>query len=67
MFIIGGGSIYNKFIDVASKLYLTEIDQTDNEADTFFPTFNKDDFDREVLLESSENDINYKHVLYKRK
>jgi len=67
IFIIGGGSIYKLFIDYADKLYLTEIDASYEEADTYFPTFDKNNYDREVLKENEENGILYKHVLYKRK
>lgn len=67
IFIIGGGSIYKSFIDHADKLYLTEIDASYKEADTYFPTFDKENYDREVLKENEENGISYKHVLYKRK
>lgn len=67
IFIIGGASIYNQFIDLANKLYLTEIDAIDKEADVFFPKFNTDDWDKEELANCEENSINFKHILYKRK
>lgn len=35
-FVIGGGSIYKQFIDIAYKLYITRVHK-DFEADTFFP------------------------------
>lgn len=67
IFIIGGASIYKQFIDYANKLYLTEIDATDKEAEVFFPEFNRNEFDKEIISEYVENNITYKHVLYKRK
>ena len=67
LFVIGGASIYKSFLDYADKLYLTEIEASCKEADAYFPDFNKEDFDREVLKENSDNEINYIHVLYKRK
>ncbi len=67
LFVIGGASIYKSFLDYADKLYLTEIEASCKEADAYFPDFNKEDFDREVLKENSDNGINYIHVLYKRK
>jgi len=42
VFIIGGGEIYRQSIDLASRLYLTEIDATIADADTFFPTIPAD-------------------------
>jgi dihydrofolate reductase len=35
-FIIGGGSIYNQFMPLAQKLYITKVHR-DFDADTFFP------------------------------
>ena len=35
-FVIGGGMVYNQFLPIAGKLYLTQVDE-DFEADTFFP------------------------------
>ena len=67
IFIIGGASIYSQFIDIASKLYLTEIKATDKEADVYFPKFNKDEWDKEILTDLEENNIKFNHVLYKRK
>ena len=67
VFIIGGPSIYRQFIDLATKMYLTEIDATDKDADVYFPDFDKDAWVREELCSKEEESINYKHVLYKRK
>ena len=66
VFIIGGASIYQQFVDLATKMYLTEIDASDEYADVYFPEFNKEDWDREELASNPENSINYKHVLYKK-
>ncbi len=67
IFIIGGASIYNKFINLSDKLYLTLIDAECKDADTYFPSFDENDYYKEVLSEVHEEDICYKHVLYKRK
>lgn len=37
VFIIGGGEIYRRFMPLADKLMLTEIDDAPADADTFFP------------------------------
>lgn len=66
LFIIGGENIYSQFIDKANKLYLTEIEE-EFDADTYFPYFNKNDFNRKVLSTRFENNIFYTHVLYTRK
>mgnify|MGYP002518101387 CR=1 FL=1 len=36
-FIIGGGMVYKQFLPIADKLYITHIEYTFPEADTFFP------------------------------
>ena len=67
MFIIGGASLYNEFLNIANKMYLTEIEATYDKADTYFPNFNPLDWESEVIAENEDNGITYKHVLYKRK
>ena len=67
IFIIGGASIYRQFIDKIDILYLTEIDAEDKNVDVYFPTFDKADFDCEIIGENSDNGITYKHVKYIRK
>ena len=67
VFIIGGASIYKEFMPYANKLYLTEINDYDNEADTFFPKFNKMEWNLSVLNEKMQNDIGFKMCLYERK
>lgn len=67
VYIIGGESLYNYFLPYASKIYLTEINDS-KEADVYFPTFNKEEFNREELDEPvEENGVEYRHVLYERK
>lgn len=66
VFVIGGASIYRQFIDYANKIYLTEIHDS-QEADAFFPDFNKDQYTKKLLLQNEDNGISYDHVLYERK
>lgn len=65
--VIGGASIYNDFINDANKLLLTEIEAEDKEADVYFPTFDKDKYEKRELSEKEENKIKFKHIEYKRK
>lgn len=67
VFIIGGASIYRQFIESADKLYLTEISESCNDADVYFPSFDRKNYNQEVLGENTDNGISYKHVLYKRR
>lgn len=67
IFICGGASIYRQFIDYASVLYLTEIDDIDKDADTFFPEFDKKDWDREIIDNDEYKGIKYTICKYKKK
>lgn len=67
VFIIGGASIYKEFIDYVSTIYLTEIDAIDKEADTYFPEFNKQLYEKIILDKNEENGIKYTHTMYKKK
>ena len=53
VYIIGGASVYKQALKVADRLCLTEIDDTPEEAHTFFPPYN--DW-QEVWRESHEKD-----------
>lgn len=66
VFIIGGASIYKQFLEYASTLYLTEVD-LESEADVYFPEFDKTLYEKEIVKEQSENGINYKFAIYRRK
>ena len=67
IFIIGGESIYKLFLPFADNLYLTEIEDECLDADTYFPSFNKDSYDREVIKNESYNNLNYSYVRYRKK
>ncbi|HHW69405.1 MAG TPA: dihydrofolate reductase [Tenericutes bacterium] len=67
VFIIGGGSVYKQFIDYADSLYITEVDKTYYNADTFFPEFNKEEFNKTIIDEYKDDLVSYQHVLYERK
>ena len=51
VFVIGGGEIYREAINQATKIYLTEIDATVEDADTFFPVI---DSEKWHAIETSE-------------
>lgn len=65
--IIGGASIYSQFIDVVDSMYLTHIDSSFEEADSYFPIINYSEWDSRLLGSNMDNGVSYKHVLYKRK
>ena len=64
--VIGGASIYKQLLDYSDKMILTEIDAS-ADADVYFPSFDKNDWNSEVVGEHEENDISYKHLVYTRK
>lgn len=67
VFIIGGASIYSQFIKYANRMYLTEIDDTDNEADTFFPEFDRSEWNKTFLDEGEYKEIKFTMYKYERK
>jgi len=44
LFVIGGSEIYNQFLPYAKRLYITKIHET-FEADTYFPSFNEQEYE----------------------
>lgn len=65
-FIIGGASLYKMYLLEAKKLYLTEVKGC-KMADTYFPEFDKDLFDDQILLEGQEENIPFVIHEYSRK
>lgn len=65
VFVIGGAQIYAQMLPFASKLILTEIDES-YDADVFFPDFDKSKYHRSIIHDVFENDTHYKHVIYER-
>ncbi len=64
--IIGGSSIYKEFLRYASKMILTEV-ESEEEADTYFPRFNKEEWNTEIININSSNAPKYKRLVYTRK
>ena len=64
--VIGGAQIYKLFLEYATKIYLTEIDAEEKNADAYFPEFDEKKWKRNVLSEFQEP-ISYKHVEYVKK
>ena len=64
VFIIGGASIYKAYFPIANKLYITEVEFEDKEADVYFPEIDLSRWKKEILDEGEENGLKYKHILY---
>lgn len=66
IFIIGGASIYNQFIKLVNKVYLTEIEEKAKNVDVFFPLFDKNQFKKTILEKCEENNTKFNFVLYEK-
>lgn len=70
IYIVGGDYVYSQFINQASRIYVTEIEENSPAvADVFFPKFDKDDYN--IIYESEpieqEDAPRYRYVVYERK
>jgi len=65
IYIIGGASLYRSLIEKADRLCLTEIDDTPEHADTFFPDYSDwKEVGREKHLADERHQYNYDFVDY---
>ncbi|MBO8162597.1 MAG: dihydrofolate reductase [Brevibacillus sp.] len=62
--IFGGAELYAQFLDVADRLYITEID-LDTQGDTFFPEWDRDAFQLVWKREGTVDEKNpHRHTFY---
>ena len=64
IFVIGGGMIYEKLLPFAKTLYLTEVEASAPDADTFFPDFNPDNYSKTLIQKGVENDLAFSIYRY---
>lgn len=62
-FVIGGGTLYEKFLPYAQTLYLTEVDAAAT-ADTFFPTFDPKLYHKTIITKGSDHDLAFTIAKY---
>ncbi len=62
--IIGGESIYREFMPLANRLLITEIEIVIREADTYFPSWCKEEWKEKSRVQSKESGISYSFVEY---
>lgn len=70
VYIIGGEKLYHTALPLADILYLTEVDDTPQKADAFFPTFNKEEWtttEKESFEHDEKHSHNYSFVTYTKK
>ena len=67
--IIGGAKIYEEFLPHADIMLLTEIEKQNNDilADRYFPEFDREEWNSELLGEYSNENIKYKRFKYDKK
>lgn len=60
VFIIGGGQIYREALEqnLVDSMYITHVNASFEDADTFFPEFNASHWDRESLMVYSADEKN---------
>ena len=69
VFIMGVGMVYEQFLPLADRLYLTRIGKS-FEADTYFPYINFDEWDLvdlEVIDDDPQVDYSYRFEIWERK
>lgn len=70
IYIIGGASLYAEAMPLADRLCLTEIEDTEKEADVFFPAFDTDvwkETKREMHTTDEKHAYAYSFVDYERR
>ena len=68
VFVIGGGSVYNQFMKIADRLYITHVHKV-FDADTFFPPIDPaiwEPIESEECNQLSGADFGYTYVTYRR-
>lgn len=66
-FVIGGATVYTQFLPHAHQIYLTKIHAQDPAADTFFPAFPEDNYQKTLLGSGQEGPYRFDHLLFTRK
>ena len=61
IFIIGGSSIYEQFLPLADKMYISYL-KKEYSGDTYFPNFNKEDWE----IAEKKDFTEFEFVVYKR-
>jgi len=68
IFIIGGGSIYRQFMNIADRLYITHVHRN-AEADVYFPAIDPETWkviEKEEFKPENDKGIPYTYVIYER-
>lgn len=63
-FIIGGASVYAEALPYAKTLFLTKIAASAPEADTYFPSFDPNNYAKTLIKKGSENGLDFTITRY---
>ncbi len=66
IFIIGGATLYQEYIDQADRIILTEVDAI-KPAEVYFPKFDQNEFEARQLGSGEFEGVKYRMVEYRRK
>jgi dihydrofolate reductase len=69
IFVIGGGSIYRQFMQIADRLYVTHVHRK-IAADIWFPKIDRRKWkviQKEAYISEDDNKLPYSYVIYERK
>lgn len=66
-FIIGGDSIYEQALPWADRLYITEVEDEPQYADTFFPIIDPSEWEEVEKEMRNENELSFSFLIYERK
>ncbi len=70
LMVIGGGEIYKEAMPKADKIYITRVHAVFNDADTFFPPIDEDDWQlvsNEDFFKDDKHAFDYSFQLWERK
>ena len=70
VYVIGGEMLYRRALPLADILCLTEVDDTPQEADAFFPEFSRNEWEvieKEEYMTDEKHAFNYRFVTYLRR
>lgn len=70
VYVIGGEMLYRTALPLADILCLTEVDDTPQEADAFFPEFSRNEWEvieKEEYMMDEKHAFNYRFVTYLRR
>lgn len=65
IFVIGGGEIYSMFLDLTHSLYLTKINHSFDEVDSYFPDYTSINWNRveaETDMKDKKTNLRYSYI-----